>query len=338
MKNLMFYVCSATPLNGVVPTEIQVIPYGKHKTPKYPDPFLHDEASQGLVLSDFVNRMQGNDMVIDYEHQSLSEPPVEAPAAGWIKKLVNKGKDGTWAIVEWTNKAKQYIENKEYKYVSPVFFSRKADGRVVMLINLALTNNPNITGMVPLINKLGLDSQTHKEEPQMDKIAQLLGLPAAATVDDICAAINKMMSTMQTNKAVAEALGLKEGATESEISGTIMAMKQSHTQTGTLTAQMEEMKNKLALRDATEAVDLAVNAGKITPAMKDWALDQAKKDLAGFQVFVSKAPVVVNMGKVVQPAGGAEGGEHLDESLLHVCKQFGTDPKEIQKTIKESAA
>ena len=62
-------------------------------------------------------------MVVDYEHQTLSDR--EAPAAGWIKKidgLAIKAKDGLWAIAEWTEKARQYIQNKEYRYFSPVFW------------------------------------------------------------------------------------------------------------------------------------------------------------------------------------------------------------------------
>ena len=50
------------------------------------------------------------DIVIDYEHQTLSGEI--APAAGWIKELFIK--DGAlYGRVSWTAKAKEFIKNGE---------------------------------------------------------------------------------------------------------------------------------------------------------------------------------------------------------------------------------
>ena len=40
----------------------------------------------------------------------------------------------------------QYLENKEYRYLSPVVNVRKADNKAVGLHSLALTNTPAIEG------------------------------------------------------------------------------------------------------------------------------------------------------------------------------------------------
>lgn len=334
--DFIIFINSATPLNSAVPTEIQVIPYGQYDTPKYPGmPYLCDEQSFDAVMNEFA--AQKNDMVIDYEHQTMAEPPVEAPASGWIKQLINKGKDGIWAVVEWTKRAQEMIANKEYRYISPVFLRRKTDGRIVKLLNVALTNQPNIDGMVPLTNKQFTDRQSHKEESKMKKLLALLGLAETATEDEAVVAINKLIdagkaheTVVSVNKAAIEALGLKPEATASEITGTIMAMKQAHGQHGDLAGKVAELQHKLVARDAQDAVDLAVNSGKITPAMKDWALDLAKKDLAGFQVFVSKAPFVVRTDKIV-PADQGGGGQQLDETELQVCRMFGNKPEDVLK-------
>ena len=334
MNNYVIFI--GKDLQGVIPEEIQVIPFGTSKTPK--GTFILDNESATAVIRDF--EAHKNDMVVDYEHQTLADPPVEAPAAGWIKKLINKGNDGVWAAMEWTEKAKQYIANKEYRYVSPVFFKRKTDNRVMQLINVALTNQPNIDGMVPLINKSQISNlkfEIKNKEDNMDKkLLEALGLAEGATVDEAVAAIEKIKKTtggqdkqIVANKGVLDALGLKDGATESEVTGTIMAMKQGSSNVDKLVMQVNSLTAKLNDKEAEDAVEKAVNDGKITPAQKDWASEYAKRDLQGFQVFVSKAPVVVFQGKVVNEGKPAEGA--LNDVQLEINKQCGIDVETFKK-------
>lgn len=329
MDPLLVLICK--DMNGVVPEEIQVIPYGTDiETSK--GKFTLDEECAPIVMAEF--QKQVNQMVIDYEHQTLLN--VEAPAAGWISKLIDKGKEGIWAAVEWTAKARAYIANKEYKYVSPVFLVRLADNRVIRLINVALTNQPNIDGMVPLVNKAGdITIKINKEETIMwKKMLERLGLAETATEQDAIAAINKLATPVAVvaNKSVLTALGLAENATEADITGTIMAMKQSHTQVGALAQELKTLKDTLAIKDADEAVAVAMKSGKITPAQKEWADKYAQTDLEGFKVFVSKAPVVVVMGQVVGQDKRAEGA--LDETQLSVNKQLGIDDETFKKFDK----
>jgi phage I-like protein len=308
---------------------------------KYGKIVVDDESLNSIMA--FRKKREPNDEVIDYEHKSFSGE--EAPAGGWIKKLLNKGKDGIWGVVEWTEKARKMIEAKEYRYFSPVTLTRKTDGKVLGLLGGGLTNMPNILGMQPLTNKSVQKSefvilnqiQTHKEEPKMKKLLALLGLAETATEDEASVALNNLITANQSaetviaqNKATVEALGLKPDATASEITGTIMAMKQTHSQHGDLAGTVAELTNKLALRDAAEAVEVALHSGKITPAQKPWAIDYATKDLAAFQVFVNKAPVIVHTGEIVKDEQGTGSGQ-LDETELKVCKLFGNKPEDVLK-------
>lgn len=333
MDPVLILICK--DMNGVVPEEIQVIPYGTEiDTSK--GKFTLDEECAPLVMAEFSKQI--NQMVIDYEHQTLAG--TEAPAAGWITRLIDKGKDGIWAAVEWTAKAKTYITNKEYKYVSPVFLKRISDNRVLRLINVALTNQPNIDGMVPLVNKAGeYQLKTNKEENFMLKeLLKRLGLAETATEQDVIAAINKIEAdsakgaVLVVNKSVLTALGLAENATEAEITGTIMAMKQSHTQVATLAQELKTMKDALAAKDAADVVAVAMKEGKITPAQKDWADTYAKTDLAGFKVFVSKAPVVIPQGQIARDEPPASAV--LDDTQLAVNKQMGLDTETFKKYNK----
>lgn len=337
MKNALVLICK--DVEGKVPAEIQVIPYGYHDTPKGPFT-LDDEGARGIVEA---FEAQTNDMVIDYEHQTVADPPVEAPAAGWIKTLVNRGADGIWAVIEWTDRAKQYIANREYRYVSPVFLKRISDNRVIRLINVALTNQPNIDGMVPLANKLGFEGDTNTKEATMKELWKLLGLAEDAKEEAAIAAVNKLKIDLAAktvvviaNKGVLDALGLAESATESEIVATILAMKQSHTKIDDMVKELNTLKAGLIQRDADGAVEMAMKEGKITPAQKDWALDYAKRDLEGFKVFVSKAPVVVIEGKVVTDQ--KEAGTGIDDVQAQINKMCGVDEETFKKHNKGGEA
>jgi phage I-like protein len=361
------FVVSCKEFAGV-PSEIQVIPYGVEIETSNGS-FTLDEENAPLVIREFEK--QKNQMVIDYEHQTLYG--VEAPAAGWINKLLNKGKEGIWAIVEWTERARQYLTNKEYKYVSPVFQVRTSDRRVKCLINVALTNQPNIDGMVPLVNKSGFCFEKKEKENVMWKeLLKLLGLPESATEADAITEVNKIKETGQivankavldaldlkagtteaevigtiaaikqasgnthivANKAVLTALGLAETATEAEVTGTIMAMKQSHDQVGVLSQEVANLKATMGNTAAEDAVTMAMKDGKITPAQKEWADEYAKRDLAGFKVFVAKAPTVVVMGKVIGEEKPGEGA--LDETQLSINKMCGVDAETYKKYNKD---
>ncbi|MCP3662581.1 MAG: hypothetical protein GY696_08820, partial [Gammaproteobacteria bacterium] len=85
--------------------------------------FLIDKGCFELIVSHMKER--GIELVFDYEHQTLDG--VEAPAAGWVTQLSYDDEKGIIAHVDWTEKAQQYIANREYRYFSPVFCVRKSD-------------------------------------------------------------------------------------------------------------------------------------------------------------------------------------------------------------------
>jgi phage I-like protein len=149
------------------PGEFQLLPDGEidieGDLPAHLDP-----ASAEKIISEFDRRQ--NDMVIDYEHQTLKGS--EAPAAGWIKKLVYKGKDGLWAIVDWTERAREYLQKKEYRFFSPVMLIEKNGRRVIDILNVALTNFPKINNLRPIIAKLNEEVMIMEGDREKAKQAQ----------------------------------------------------------------------------------------------------------------------------------------------------------------------
>lgn len=330
---------------GGAPEVISVLPLGHVKSAK--GEFDVDGESFSAMKAQIAQR--GVDLVVDYEHQTLTGE--QAPAAGWVKELFLD--DGQIkARVEWTDRAKAYLENREYRYLSPVITVRKADGKAMGLHSIALTNTPAIEHMEAIVNSLNFEGGQNTMNEFMKKLAALLGLGEDATEEQVAEALkacveeNKSLKEsaaeaakqqpaeddkVVANKAVCELLGLKAGAATADVAAAIMALKGGNIGGVNLVEQVKSLEAKLADRDAEEAVELALKAGKITPAQRDWAKGYALKSLDDFRGFVEKAPQVVPMGTV----GGSEPlalkNEELDEATLLVCKQLGISAEDVKK-------
>ena len=95
-------------------------------------------------------------VLVDWDHSSLDlDKPTEA--AGWIVALQQRP-DGLWGQVRWSDRGAEAVSGGRYRFMSPVW--RQEDCldlgekkvRPLRLFNCALTNDPNIKGMVPLAN------------------------------------------------------------------------------------------------------------------------------------------------------------------------------------------
>ncbi len=221
------------------------------------------------------------------------------------------------------------------------------------LHSIALTNTPAIEHMEAIVNSLDYEEGGQNTMNEfMKKLAALLGLGEDATEEQVAEALkacveeNKSLKEsaaeaakqqpaeddkVVANKAVCELLGLKAGAATADVAAAIMALKSGNIGGVNLAEQVKSLEAKLADRDAEEAVELALKAGKITPAQRDWAKGYALKNLDDFRGFVEKAPQVVPMGDV----GGSESlalkADEVDEATLLVCKQLGISPEDVKK-------
>lgn len=328
---------------GGAPEVISVLPLGHVKSAK--GEFEVDGESFAAMKAQIAQR--GVDLVIDYEHQTLTGE--QAPAAGWVKELFLD--DGQIkARVEWTDRAKEYLSNREYRYLSPVITVRKSDNKAMGMHSIALTNTPAIEHMEAIVNSLNFEGGQNTMD-FMKELAKLLGLGEDATEEQVkealkaCLEENKSLKEsaeaakqppaeddkVVANKEVCELLGLKAGAATADVAAAIMALKGGNIGGVNLVEQVKSLEAKLADRDAEEAVEMALKAGKITPAQREWAKGYALKSLEDFRGFVEKAPQVVPMGDV----GGSEAlalknGE-VDEATLLVCKQLGISAEDVKQ-------
>ncbi len=338
MKDFLILKGGGVELTGV-PETITVLPLGHVVSSK--GEFNVDEGSFQAMKAQIAQR--GVDLVVDYEHQTLKG--VEAPAAGWVKELKLEG-GSIVAVVEWTPRGAEYLKNKEYRYLSPVVNVRKTDGKAIGLHSLALTNTPAIENMTPIVNSDNFEGgQTYMD---MQKLAALLGLGPDATEEQITEALQTMAAENKSlkegqqtgeatvaNKAVCELLGLKAGAPAEDVTAKIMELKSGTIDGVNVLEELRTLKQQTAQRDADEAVTMALKAGKITPAQKDWARSYALADPKGFGAFVEKAPQVVPMGEIAPEDAKVLKSSMSDEATTLVCKQLGISQEDLEKYGKE---
>ncbi|PYG86729.1 phage I-like protein [Ruminiclostridium sufflavum DSM 19573] len=347
------FACSGgqSELKGA-PEKVKLLPIGHVKSQK--GDFDVDEESFRLMKEKFQER--GLDIVIDYEHQTLKD--VQAPAGGWIKDLSIE--DGAIvAKVEWTQQGKKYLENKEYRYLSPVVLVRKSDGKAIVLHSAALTNTPAIDGMFPIINAIKIeDYEGGNSMDILKQLAALLGLGEDATEEQVIEALKTLAADAKklkeqgdkkpeggssetegkvvSNKVICEMLGLKAGAKTEDVAAAILALSSNKPEGSVSEKEFKELKDKIALRDAGDAVLMALKAGKLTPAQKDWATQYALKDPDGFKSFVEKAPQGIPMGELELETETKQNKEkRFDAETLLVCKQLGVNEDDIKKYGKD---
>ena len=235
-------------------------------------------------------------MVIDYEHQTMMG--IEAPAAGWVKELVTKD-DGLWARVDWTQNAYDRIMNREYRYISPVV-ELDENRNLTALLNVALTNYPAINNLDPLTLKQEKDAMKEKDRMK-GKLLEILGLKAETEETDILSLVTNGRQAVEFLEDLGEMLNVKPNA--SEIKGAVLALKASPDVIARLQGEVDALKAERASEVAEKQLELALRAGKITPAMKDWALDYAKNDPKGFEAYVANAPKIVPIGEKLEHEG-----------------------------------
>ena len=257
--------------------------------------FLVDNESFRSIRCKFTDRQL--QIPIDYEHQTLKD--MQAPAAGWIKDIVLKS-DGIYGAVDWTERAAEYLKNREYKYISPVVTLRNTDRKAVGLHSAALTNTPAIDAMTPIAcsdkfdgGEDGADREgvENNSKDTFEALAALLQLDPSATMEDIYKAVAALLEGQ-------EALKLKADACQFGV----VRMK------------------------ADDAVMEALKDGKVLPFQRDWAFQSAMNDLDGFTLWLKGAPQVVPMGEVCR-----DGLDRTEHHRARAHELMGLSVEDVQR-------
>jgi phage I-like protein len=305
-------------------------------------PLILDDEAAAAIIANFERL--GRDIVIDYEHQTLKD--VQAPAAGWIHAFEWRGADGLWVRTSWTEKAAAYIAAKEYRYFSPVMFSRKTDRRIILIANAALTNEPKTRNIEAIAAKLDIESinPQAKEHGMFKKLIQIFKLKEDADQAAVEAAAETVVAKnaeLETRlkekpapvacKTVLDALGLSADASETMVVGKIEGLTASVPATRDLADQVVKLSGQIADMQVEKLTGQALKNGQTSPEeLEKWGSALARKDPEQFRQIVCSRPVgsVVPVGKtpVVPDASGAE----VEEAVTTVAKMMDISSDDIK--------
>ena len=144
-----------------------IAPHGTFPHPTGALQVIDAEACEAMLGTFNEEARQPNfpGLLVDFDHSS-HDPAQPTTAAGWIGGLEHRG-DGLYAQIRWSDLGHEALTGGRYRLASPVWnradcdqwTAPTADGRDAVhlrprrLDRLALTNDPNLPGMIPLSNR-----------------------------------------------------------------------------------------------------------------------------------------------------------------------------------------
>lgn len=335
-------VASAAGDGDASPKVIQLFKMGAHPSRNGKPPIIRvdDRSHADRIVAATARYHSTNDMVIDYDHQSVfgakNGVGGRAPAAGWSGKVFATD-EGIFAEVDWTEAAATALGKREYRYISPVF-THDAQGRPGFIVNATLTNTPSLD-LAAVATALSSEEEG-SEFMNLANIAKALGLGEDASEEEILRAIANANSAPAAMTALATVLGAAEGA---DLVAAATALKDKadtaanpdpsqfvpvatvaalQTSVQSLQGTVDELKSK----ERKQKIDAAQAAGSLPPALVAHAT--AIGDDAKLDAFLGALPTS-GLGKAsVEGEPGAEAGK-LTADQLAVCSAMGLSEEEF---------
>ncbi len=340
-EQLNLIACDQSMAVGTGLKTIQLCPDGEVVSTK--GTFFMDAESAELVREAFDE--SGGELVIDYEHASLggeySTPTGIAPAAGWIRGVFYEPSGrGLLAMVEWNERARDFIRANEYKFISPVCLIRKSDKKVVAIESAALTNKPAIRALERVAasrHDENIEEQKMADAPNESAVAgeRLIGELRSVLVDlgleldgdgrdtVLKSAIAKLREfakdtgeskstdsseDAQVANAVKRKLNLSGDASSAEV---LLALSLSGSDSA---SGLAAMKHSEADRLAKDRVDKYVAKNVINPNDKDQyaaAMSLSRENPDRFESLMQRSTPWMPSGETAPPAAGTVGRQRI---------------------------
>lgn len=336
MTKLTRHICALAPLPAELSDRIEIIPTGAFRLADKRGKLEHRLDNPAEVIARSFSMAAGGARVlpIDFDHRSFAAQGTgDSRAAGWITGMEVEG-DRIMATVEWTPEGRRALEEKAYRFISPVFKFQR-DGKVVLIEGAGLVNNPAL----PQLRQVA--SKDEYMDP-IEEIAGLLGL-AADQSDEIVGRVSALLETETQMASITEAAGVSGDDAVTQICGRLSGPDADpakfvpmETFKGVQT-ELASLRSEVNQGKAEAALERARSEGKLVPAMESWATALASKDLEQFEAWASAAPVMVEPGKRklagrVPPVKT----DALDETERRVASMMGVSEDDFLATRNAS--
>lgn len=312
MKNIQLSINKLED-NKEIPTKLRLFKFGVNKTTK--GEFVLTEDNAEKIIQN--QKDYGNKLNFDYNHSQLNElmSIEDGVSAGTFDLAILD--DGLYATnIEWTAKAKQLINDREYIYTSPAFDIEKVNDvkYIIDIINCALTNLPATKELKQILEaaskkaklnkgKLTMDEEDKKKEEQLEDGEEM----PETDVEDQSEEKTPMQEVMDRLAVLEEIISKLQGEKEPE-----EEMKKCSDGEDEEDKKEETEAKKLA-KDAL--LDLAVAKGKIAPSQKKVL---SKLSLKTLKEELETMPVVTKLSSriVSEPVRQKTESEQLSDRLL----------------------
>jgi len=168
------------------------------------------------ALQHVVNVWKENgsrEILVDFEHNAEAGGTSDTSAAAWATNLRVDAERGLVGDFRMTDVGAEAVSNRRLRFLSVAWFVNRKTREPMSITSIALTNKPNIP-VAPVLNKAQTGDvnveDTNKENTDMDRIKEVLGLAPEASEDEV---LNAVTALVQKNKD-AEAAALEKEADE----------------------------------------------------------------------------------------------------------------------------
>lgn len=274
------------------PTEFRILGAGTTETTKGP---VRMNARAGSHVMAKLRELGRDRLNFDYGHAQLGfmQSYEAARSAGWFSVEVRG--DELWATnVEWTPTAARALSDREFRYFSPALMLDRESGEVRELINIALTNIPATKHQKPLV----ASQTTPPEQPTMDP--ELKALLASLSLSSITELAAKVGSLTSDNAKLVKAAG------------------ELQAQLSAATAELGAFRTAAAKAEKADYVAQLSTAGKLPPALRDWAMGQ---DMTVLRAYADAAPVLTP-GTAPTTAPTTAAATTLSDEERAICAQL----------------
>ncbi|RZF83715.1 phage scaffold protein [Pseudoalteromonas sp. CO325X] len=302
-------------------------------------------------------QLRSNDFHFDYEHQTLlaEENGKEAPASGWFspEDLEYVPGEGLFALnVRWTPKAREYLKNEEYRYVSPVFHYDKQTGRPVKLRHFALTNDPALDGMDKVAVLKSSTNPQRGESPMNEaiKLLQLLGVQVDgdSVTDEHYQSAHTALTALKAKADKVDSLGTQLSDANQQVAA-LKAQKPSDggvdlskfvpvaTYNGAL-EQIAVLKSEGDSLSVEQEIAKAKQDGRVIASEEEYLTDLGKQQgvAALRSVLAARSPLAALTTQQTKPQDPNQGTAALSVEDAYAADQLGISHAEFAKAKEQN--